>query len=70
MVEVPGLWSKDGDIPPDTISMPNPRPLYDYPVAPCKHEGSLIKQARHIRQAWDVFSSMDAMKQALMRAST
>ena len=69
MVEVPGHWSKDGENPPDTISLPDPRPLSDYPLTPCKHEGSLIKQARHIRQAYEVFSSMDAVKQALMRAS-
>ena len=29
----------------------------------------MIKHARHIRQAYEVFSSMDAVKHALMRAS-
>jgi len=62
VVEVPGIWYKEGDSPPDTISPPDPRPLSDYPLAPCKHEGSLIKQARHIRQAYEVVSSMDAVK--------
>jgi len=68
MVEVPCLSSRGGDNPPDPISLPKPRPLSDYPMAPCKHEGSLIKQARHIRQASEVFLSMNAVKQALMRA--
>jgi len=69
VVEVPGLWSKDVDNPSDTISLPDPRPLSDYPLAPCKHEGILIKHARHIKHACEIFSSMDAVKQALMRAS-
>ena len=68
MVEVPDLWSRGGDNPPDPISLPEPRPLSDYPMAPCKHEGSLISHARHIRQASEVFLSMIAVKQALMRA--
>ena len=69
MVEVPELWSREGDSTPDPISLPEPRPLSDYSLAPCKHEGNLIKQARHVRQALEVFQSMDPMKRALMRAS-
>ena len=70
MVEVPGLWSREGDSPPDPISLPEPRPLSDYPLAPCKHECNLIKQASHVRQALEVFETMNPVTQALMRAST
>jgi len=69
VVEFPGLWSREGDNPPGPISLPDPRPLSDYPLAPCKHECNLIKQARHVRQALDVFEAMDPVKKALMRAS-
>ena len=69
VVEVPGLWSREGDNPPDPISLPDLRPLSDYPLAPCKHECSLIKQARHVRQVLVVFESMEPVNQALMRAS-
>jgi hypothetical protein len=69
VVEVSGLWSRDDDNPPDSISLPEPRPLSDYPSAPCKHECSLIKQARHVKQALEVFEAMDPVNQALMRAT-
>ena len=69
MVEIPGRWTLEGDSPPDMISLPDPRPLTDYPLAPCKHECSLIKQARHVRQALDIFESMNPLQQELMRAS-
>jgi len=62
VVEVPGLWSREEDIPPDLISLPEPKPLSDYPLTPCKHECSLIKQARHVRQALEVFETMDPLK--------
>jgi hypothetical protein len=67
--EIPGLWSSDGDNPPEPISLPEPRPLSDYPLAPCKHECNLIKQARHARHALEVFETMEHVKHALMRAS-
>ncbi len=69
MVEVPSLWSREGENPPEPISLPELRPLLDYPLAPCKHECSLIKQARHVRHALEVFEAMDPVKKALMRAS-
>jgi len=69
VVEVPRLWSREGDNPLDPISLPEPRPLSNYPLAPCKHECSLIKQARHVRQALEVFKTMNPVKQAMMRAS-
>ncbi len=69
VVEVPGLWSRVGDNPPDPISLPDPRPLSDHPLAPCKHECSLFKQVRHAGHALVVFESMDRVKQAMMRAS-
>ena len=51
------------------ISFPEPRPLIDYPLAPCKHECSLIKQARHVRQVLNIFEAMDPLQEPLMRAS-
>jgi hypothetical protein len=44
--------------------------IADYPLAPCMHECSLIKQARHVRQALEVFEAPDPLQQTLMRAST
>jgi hypothetical protein len=59
VAEIPGQWSRNGDNPPDPISLPKPRPLSDYPLTPCKHECILIKQTRHVRQALEVFESME-----------
>ena len=70
VVEVLGFWSRKGDNPLDSISLPELRPLSDYPLAPCKHECSLIKQARHVRQALEVFEATNPVKQAMMWAST
>jgi hypothetical protein len=69
VVEIPGRWSQEGDNPPDLISFPEPRPLTDYPLAPCKHECNFIKQPRHVRQAFYILEAMDPLHQTLMRAS-
>jgi hypothetical protein len=61
-MEIPGLWSRDGNNPSEPISLPEPRPLFDYPLAPCKHECSLIKQARRVSHALEVFETMDPVK--------
>jgi hypothetical protein len=61
-VEIPGLLSREGDIPSEPIYLPEPRPLSDDPLAPCKHERSLIKQARYVRQILEVFEAMDPVK--------
>jgi len=68
-VEILGLWSREGDNPPDIISLPEPKPIVDYPLAPCKHECGMIKQARHVRQALEIFEALDPLQQPLMRAS-
>ena len=70
MVEVPGKWNKTGDPSHDPISIPEPRSLRDYCTVPCIHECSLLKQARHAKQAHNIFSGMDIIKQSLMRAPT
>jgi hypothetical protein len=70
VVEIPGRWSMEGvHNPPEQISFPDPRSLSDYTLAPCKHECSLLKQARHVRQALDIFETMNPIQQSLMRAS-
>ncbi len=69
MVEIPGLWSRDKDNPPDLTSLSGPRPISDYPLAPCRHEYILIKPARHVRRPLEVFEAMDLLQQAHMRAS-
>ena len=55
VLEIPGRLSREGDNPPDIISLPEPRALTDYPLDHCKHECILIKQARHVRQAMEIF---------------
>ena len=69
VVEVPGRWNKTGDRAPDPITLPDPRPLTDYVLAPCKNECGIIKQARYVRQAHHIFTSLDPVRKALMRAS-
>ena len=55
-MEVPGLWSREGENPRESISLP-------------EHECNLIKNARHVRRTLEVFEAMDPVKKALMRAS-
>ncbi len=56
--------------PPDLISIPEPQTMLDYSIALCKHECNLLKQARHAKQARELFLSMDPIRQTLMRASS
>jgi hypothetical protein len=69
VVEIPWRWSREGDPAPELIVIPEPRSLDDYASAPCKLEVSILKQIRHAKQAYNVFSSLDSVKQSLMRAS-
>jgi len=39
-------------------------------MEPCRQECNVIKQRRHAKQAFSVLSSLNPVKQALMRAST
>jgi hypothetical protein len=69
VAEVPGRWVKTGERAPDPITLPEPRSLSDYVMATCKQECSILKQARHVRQAHHVFSNLDPVRKALMRAA-
>ena len=69
VVETPGQREKGPSLPPDSIILLPPRSLEDYVSAPCKHECNLIREARHARKAWGVFSSLDPARKALMRAT-
>ena len=55
--------------PPEPIVIPEPRSLVDYASAPCKLEVSILKQIWHAKQAYTVFTTMDAVNQSLVRAS-
>jgi hypothetical protein len=69
VVEIPGKWSRQCDPPPEPIVIPEPRSLADYALAPCKLEVIILKQIRHAKQAYNVFSSINEVKQSLMRAA-
>ena len=62
VVEIPGCWNREGDPPPEPIAIPEPRSLADYAEAPCKLEVSILKQTRHAKLAYRVFSAMDTVK--------
>jgi len=64
----PDFGHERGDNPLDLIFVPEPRPLSDYSLAPCKHECNVIKHARHVRHALEVYEAMDPLHQTLMRA--
>jgi hypothetical protein len=69
VVEVQGRWSKNGDLPPEPITLPNPRSLSEYSLAPCRHKGGIIKQTKHAKQAFAIFTGMGPIKRTLMKAS-
>jgi hypothetical protein len=62
VVEIPGRWSREGDPAPEPIVIPEPRSLAGYASAPCKLEVSTLKQIRHAKQAYSVFSTLDSVK--------
>jgi len=69
VVETPGNWNRNLDQAPDCIVLPETRLLTDFITAPCKHEVSLMKQTRHVRQANSLYNKMDSVRKILLRAT-
>jgi len=69
-VEVPGDYNPEKPYPiPEPITLFEPRTLSDYITAPCKHECNIFKQIRHAKQAHRVLSTLNPIKQTLLRAT-
>jgi hypothetical protein len=69
-VEVPGRFDPEKlDSIPEPITLPETRLVRDYIMALCKHESSIIKQVRHAKKAHKVLSTLNPVKQPLLRAS-
>jgi hypothetical protein len=69
-VEVPGRHSSEVlDGAPEALTLPDPRLLEDYITAPYKHVCKAIKMRRHAKQAFRVLSSVNPVRQSLMRAT-
>ena len=62
VVEVPGKWNRAKDAAPENIILPETRLLTDFITSPCKHEISLMKQTRHVRQTSILFNKMDPVR--------
>ena len=70
MVETPGSYDPEkSDSIPKPGTLPEPRTLGDFVTAPCKHEFSIRKQIRHVKQAHRPLSTLNPTKQALLRAN-
>jgi hypothetical protein len=50
IVEVPGKWNKTGDPTPDSIVLPEPRPLTNFVTAPCNTSGLEAPNSYHPRK--------------------
>jgi hypothetical protein len=69
-VEVPGRFDPDKQDPVlEPITLPEPRLVSDFAIAPCRHECNIIKQMRHAKKAHMVLSTLNPAKQALLRAT-
>jgi hypothetical protein len=69
-VEVPGRFDPEKQDPvPEPITLPEPRLVSDFVTAPCKHEYNIIEQVRQAKKAHRVLSSLNPVKQALLRAT-
>jgi hypothetical protein len=69
-VEVPGRFDPDKHDPtPEPITLPEPRLVSDFVTVPCKYECNIIKQVRHAKKARIVLSTLNLVKQALLRAT-
>jgi hypothetical protein len=72
LVEVPGSYNQEKPDPtPEPITLHEARlMLIDNITAPCKHECNVMKQIRHAKKALKIFSTLNPIKQTLLRATT
>ena len=71
LVEVPGSYNPEKPDPtPEPITLPEPRLMSVYIIAPCKHECSVMKQIRHAKHARRGIVAINPIKQTLLRAKT
>ena len=69
-MEVPGAYYPERPDPaPEPVTLPEPRLLSDYTIAPCKHECGIFKQIRHAKHAHKLLSTLNLTKQSLLRAT-
>jgi hypothetical protein len=67
IVEVPGRFNnQETHTKPEPIVLPDLRMPVDYVTAACKHECAIMKQARHVRQAYQVWTDNLTTQRALM----
>jgi len=70
-VEVPSAYDPEKpDSVLEPVTLPEPRLLNDYTTAPCKHECGIINQLRHAKQAHKLLSTLNPIKQTLLRATS
>jgi hypothetical protein len=65
--EVPGRFvNLETHTKPEPIVLPNLRVPSDYVTAACKHECAIMKQARHVRKTYQVWTDITVSQRALM----
>jgi len=70
LVEVPGAYDPEKpDFALEFVTLPKPRLLSYYTTAPCMHECDIIKQIRHANQTHILLSTLNPIKQSLLRAT-
>ena len=63
LVEILGSYNPEKPDPtPEPITLPEPRPMSAYIIAPCKHECSGMKQIKDAKHALKVFSALNPIK--------
>ena len=67
LVEVPGRFvNLETHTKPEPIVLTDLRVPSDYVTTPCKHECAIMKQARHVRHAYQVWTDSTMTQRALM----
>jgi len=67
LVEVPGRFVYlETHTKPEPIVLPDLRVSSDYATSLCKHECAIMKQARHVRHAYRVWTDNTVTQRALM----
>jgi len=67
LVEVPGRFvNLESHTKPEPIVLPDLRVPSDYVTTACKHECAIMKQARHMRQAYHVWTNNTVTPRALI----